>query len=169
MTILSLITTPSAYACLLNEIREAKSTASSPISWAHTQQLPYLQAVVREGLRMWPPVGGLGYKLVPPEGDYINGFFVPGGTNIGHNFYGVGRSKLVWGEDANVFRPERWLLPEGEELKRMLAAVDTHFGHGKYGCLGKPIALMEIHKTIFEVCSYSHLVGLGRWIVLTFV
>lgn len=152
MTILSLIATPPAYAKLLAEIGSARAAASSPISWSHTQELPYLQAVVREGLRMWPPAGGLGFKLVPPAGDVVNGFFVPGGTNIGHNFFGVGRSRLVWGDDAAVFRPERWLLAEGDELRSMVAAVDTHFGHGKYGCLGKSIALMEIHKTIFEVC-----------------
>lgn len=162
MTILSLTATPSALARLLAEIRNAKDTAGSIISWAHTQQLPYLQAVVREGLRMWPPVGGLSYKLVPPGGDHLNGYFVPGGTNVGHNFYGVARSKSVWGEDADVFRPDRWLLPEGEELKKMMAAVDTHFGHGQFSCLGKPIALMEIHKTIFEVCLKHGMFGSNK-------
>jgi cytochrome P450 len=153
MTLLSLITSPPSYAALLDEIRVAQKTAATPISWAHTQRLPYLQAVVREGLRMWPPVGGLGFKSVSPNGDIVNGLFVPGGTVLGQNFFGVGRSKEVWGPDADVFRPERWLDSRGEELSRMVAAVETTFGHGKYSCLGKQIALMEIHKTIFEVCS----------------
>lgn len=100
---------------------------------------------------MWPPVGGLGFKQVPPAGDTINGFFVPGGTQIGQGFYAVGRSKRVWGADADVFRPERWLVAEGDELKSMVAAVDTNFGSGKYACLGKQIALMELHKAVFEV------------------
>jgi cytochrome P450 len=151
MIILSLITNPTAYAALIAEIRQSASTVSIPISWAQTQTLPYLQAVVREGLRMWPPVAGLGFKQVPPEGDTINGFFVPGGTQVGQGFYAVGRSRLVWGEDADVFRPERWLLAEGDRLRDMIAAFDTHFGHGKYSCLGKPIALMEIYKAVFEV------------------
>ncbi|KAF4991133.1 hypothetical protein FDECE_14136 [Fusarium decemcellulare] len=151
MIILSIITNPPACASLIAEIRQFASSVSTPISWAQTQTLPYLQAVVREGLRLWPPLGGLGFKQVPPEGDTINGFFVPGGTQIGQGFYGVGRSRLVWGADADVFRPERWLLAGENELRRMTAAVDTHFGHGKYGCLGKPIALMEIHKAVFEL------------------
>lgn len=100
---------------------------------------------------MWPPVAGLGFKQVPPEGDTINGFFVPGGTQVGQGFYAVGRSRLVWGDDADVFRPERWLLADEDRLRDMAAALDTHFGHGKYSCLGKPIALMEIHKAVFEV------------------
>lgn len=151
MIILSLITNPISYTSLVAEIRNVAASLSTPISWNETQTLPYLQAVVREGLRMWPPVGGLGFKQVPPEGDTINGYFVPGGTQIGQGFYAVGRSKLVWGEDADVFRPERWLVAEGDELKRMVDALDTHFGHGKYSCLGKPIALMEIHKAVYEV------------------
>lgn len=151
MIILSIITNPPAHASLLAEIRQHVSSVSTPISWSQIQTLPYLQAVVREGLRMWPPLAGLGFKQVPPEGDTINGFFVPGGTQIGQGFHAVGRSRLVWGEDADMFRPERWLLAEESELKRMIAAWDTHFGHGKYVCLGKPIALMEIHKAVFEV------------------
>lgn len=100
---------------------------------------------------MWPPVGGLGFKTVPPEGDYLNGYFVPGGTEIGQGFHGVGRSKAVWGADADVFRPERWLFARDDRLRDMTNAVDTHFGHGKYSCLGKPIAIMELHKAVFEV------------------
>ena len=61
-------------------------------------------------------------------------------------------TKLVWGEDADVFRPERWLLAGQDRLREMIAAFDLHFGHGKYSCLGKPIAFMEIHKAVFEVC-----------------
>ncbi|KAH7256395.1 cytochrome P450 [Fusarium tricinctum] len=154
MIILSLITNPTAYAALIAEIRQSASAVNTPISWAQTQALPYLQAIVREGLRMWPPVAGLGFKQVPPEGDTINGFFVPGGTQVDQGFYAVGRSHLVWGEDADSFRPERWLLAEGDRLRDMIAAFDTHFGHGKYSCLGKPIALMEIHKAVFELIKH---------------
>ncbi|KAF4343210.1 pisatin demethylase (cytochrome P450) [Fusarium beomiforme] len=114
MVILSLITSPIAYRSLIAEIRKVSPSVSNPISWAQTQTLPYLQAVVRKGLRLWPPVAGLGFKQVPPEGDTLNGFFVPGGTEVGQGFYTVGRSRLVWGDDADVFRPERWLLA-GEE------------------------------------------------------
>jgi hypothetical protein len=48
--------------------------------------------------------------------------------------------------------PERWLLEKDE--KKMSEMNRTHeliFGYGKYQCLGKPIALMEISKVVFEV------------------
>lgn len=151
MILLSLATAPYQHRALLDEIQRVSSTVDSPISWNQTQQLPYLQSVIREGLRMWPPIAGLGFKRVPPGGDVINGYFVPAGTEIGQGFLAVGRSKAVWGEDANVFRPERWLVADDVQLKGMLAAVDTHFGAGKYSCMGKPIAMMELHKAVFEV------------------
>lgn len=150
MTLLALITNPPAHTALLTEIRSV-ITISPVISWSDIQSLPYLQAVVSEALRMWPPVAGLGFKTVSPEGDSLNGYFIPGGTEIGQGFHGVGRSKAVWGPDADVFRPERWLRAGGEELRKMKNAVDLHFGHGKYSCLGKGIALMELHKAVFEV------------------
>jgi cytochrome P450 len=153
MTVLCLINNPQAYRALQDEIYEAegRKDISEMVTEAETRNLPYLQAVIRESLRMYPPVTGLGFKQVPQGGDTLCGYFVPGGTQIGHNFYGLGRSKRVWGADADVFRPERWLVAEEDELKKMDAAVDLDFGHGKYSCLGKPIAMMELSKTIVEV------------------
>ncbi|UKZ75590.1 hypothetical protein TrVFT333_003278 [Trichoderma virens FT-333] len=128
MTLLSLITSPPAYSALIDEIRRA----SPPPPHVASSRRPRLQDRA-------------------PEGDYLNGYFVPGGTEIGQGFHGLGRSKAVWGPDADVFRPERWLAAQGDALRDMTNAVDTHFGYGKYSCLGKPIALMELHKAVFEL------------------
>jgi cytochrome P450 len=94
----------------------AAASASVPITDAEARKLPYLQAVIKEGLRIWPPVVGLMTKEVPPGGDEINGMFIPGGTFIGYCAFGIFRDRKIWGEDADVFRPERLL--EGEREKR---------------------------------------------------
>ncbi|ORY70305.1 cytochrome P450 [Pseudomassariella vexata] len=153
MTLLCLISTPSAYNGLQKEIDQAiqKGWISSPISEPEAKQLPYLQAVIREGLRMYPPVTGMGSKQVPPGGDMINGHFLPEGTQVGTNTFGLMRSKDIWGKDADVFRPERWLEASEAELKVMNTVVDMIFGHGKYACLGKPIAMMELNKVYVEL------------------
>ncbi|KAK0625530.1 hypothetical protein B0T17DRAFT_276244 [Bombardia bombarda] len=70
-TFLALILTPVAYAALQKEIDDkiASGDISTPIiTNLEIQSLPYLQAVVLEGLRMWPPTTGFGSKQVPPGG-----------------------------------------------------------------------------------------------------
>lgn len=155
-TLLALISTPSVYATLQKEIDESVSSGrvSRPvIRDVEAQALPYLQAMIREGYRTWPSVVGLGSKQVPKGGDSICGFHVPEGTQVSHNYSGVMRLKEVFGEDADVFRPERWLEEEAdaERLKLMNSVLELAFGNGKYQCLGKRIALMELNKIFFEV------------------
>ncbi|KAI1167081.1 cytochrome P450 [Nemania serpens] len=153
MTLLCLLTNPSAYSVLQREIDDAVSAGklSNPIADSEARNMPYLQAVIREGLRFYPPVLGLGSKQVPKGGDVINGYFVPEGTQIGMNFFGLMRSKETWGSDADTFRPERWLEADADRLRRMNTIVDLDFGFGKYQCLGKPIAMMELNKIFVEL------------------
>jgi cytochrome P450 len=159
-TLLFIITNPRIYATLQAEIDNAVKTdgkISSPVirdmEWRH---LAYLQAVIKEGLRIWPPVTGMMSKFSPPGGDEfdVDGerVFIPGGTNIGWASWGIHRNKAVFGEDAELYRPERW-LDEGnqEKLERMRKVVDLNFGYGKYYCLGRQVALSELHKVVFEV------------------
>ena len=83
--LLFVITTPRVLWRLRAEIDEAEKNGniSSPIRDTEARALPYLQACIKEGLRMFPPVTGLFNKVVGPEGDVFNGMFLPGGTEIG--------------------------------------------------------------------------------------
>jgi cytochrome P450 len=100
---------------------------------------------------MHPPIPALLPKKVPPEGDTIHGVFVPGGTGIGYCAFGIQRNKSVFGEDAHFLRPERWLEASGAELQRMERTADLVFGSGKFQCLGKNVAMVELRKFFFEV------------------
>jgi len=103
---------------------------------------------------MWPPVLGLGFKEVPEGGDTINGYFLPAGTSVGYGAWGLHRSKALYGEDANVYRPERWTDTKDEEkLAAMNRSADLVFSYGKSGCLGKPVAFMELNKALTEVSN----------------
>jgi cytochrome P450 len=191
---LYLITHPRVCSKLRTEIDVGVSSGTAPaapgiVSDECLKSMPYLQAVVREGLRIHPPLSDVVPKKVPECGDtfIIEGktYHLPGGTNIGYNVWGVHHNKSMFGEDAEVFRPERWLLKEKDEasvnkLAAMRRTTEMIFGYGKYQCLGKPIAWLEITKVIFEVsdmvcrscvlvdvlCSSSDIL-IGRWPILT--
>jgi len=67
------------------------------------------------------------------------------------------RSKNIWGEDAEIFRPERWLEADETQLKLMNSVVELNFGSGKYQCLGKTIAFMELNKIFVEVSTQDQI------------
>ncbi|KAK1543408.1 hypothetical protein CPAR01_04041 [Colletotrichum paranaense] len=165
-TLLYIITNPRVHNKLLAEIlSKYNTTARRPIiSDAEARNLPYLQAVIKEGLRIFPPVAGLMAKQAPPEGDTWNGVFIPGGTRVGWSSWAMFRRPDVFGEDADEFRPERWLVGQGEDakeedgtagaaekkLREMEATIELIFSYGRYQCLGRPVALMELNKVFFE-------------------
>lgn len=159
MTLHYITTTPSVQARLLSEVNAAMAggRVSRPvIKDSEARALPYLQACIKEGLRMYPPVTGLLAKETPKEGAYIDGKFAPPGTWIAWNSWGMQRDQAIYGVDAEVFRPERWLPRDDSEaeqsrLERMTETVGLVFGYGRFGCLGKGVATMELNKGIIEV------------------
>lgn len=170
--LLYLMSHPRVLAKLRAEIDAAITTGKAPasqdvISDAEARQLPYLGAVIREALRVHPPVVNIFSRIVPDDGDLVivddKEYFLPGGTMIGYSAWSMHRNnRAVYGEDAEVFRPERWFvdvgIPEEEErLARMTKTNDMIFGYGRWVCLGRNIALLEIHKCIFELFKHFDL------------
>ncbi|KAK4153647.1 cytochrome P450 [Chaetomidium leptoderma] len=116
--------------------------------------LPYLSAVVKEILRWLPPAMDIATRVVPPGGDEWNGLALPPGTELGWNAIGIMRDSDVWGDDADQFRPERWIEAEADpdKLRDMNTVGDMVFGGtSRYQCLGRIVALMEIKKVLFEL------------------
>lgn len=100
---------------------------------------------------MYPPGTSLVLKKVPKGGDIINGRFVPEGTRIAHSVWTLMRSKSVFGEDVDIFRPEHWLDAHAERRAEMELTVDLGFGYGRWLCVGKVLAYMELNKVLVEV------------------
>ncbi|KAG5657686.1 hypothetical protein KAF25_007719 [Fusarium avenaceum] len=153
IVMLCLLTNPVAYRKLQQEIDNAISarSISSPITDTEARKLPYLQAIIQEGLRIKAPAAGPLFKQVPKEGDYIDGKFIPGGTQIGTSPFSIYHSKEVFGQDASIFRPERWLNADPARLEVMSETVSLVFSSGKWQCIGKPVAIMELNKIFVEL------------------
>ncbi|KAK7979952.1 hypothetical protein PG989_012409 [Apiospora arundinis] len=131
---------------------DAKGLLSHPVvQYDETKRhLPYLSACIRESLRVHPPIPNLFSRVTPsPEGKTIGGHHIPAGTEILSHAVVVQRDADAFGSRPNEFRPERWL--ESEERTARMDAYMYTFGMGLRGCLGKELALMELHKLVPEV------------------
>ncbi|KAJ6133778.1 hypothetical protein N7523_000100 [Penicillium sp. IBT 18751x] len=122
------------------------------VSVEQIQQLSYLDACIKEGLRLRPPATGYLQKEVPPGGDTLpDGRFIPGGTGIAYCAWGVMRSPEAFGPNAEIFHPERWLESSPEQLRLMKRHWELGFSTGKWRCLGKDVALLELQKVLVEL------------------
>ncbi|KAL5877151.1 hypothetical protein ACKVWC_006309 [Pyricularia oryzae] len=152
-TLLFIITNPAVYSRLQAEIdaAAAEGRISSPITDAEARALPYLQAVIREGLRMYPPATGLLPK-VSSKDEILCGKHIPAGTDVGWAVWPVMRDRGVFGDDADLFRPERWVEAAPEQWRVMDQTVMMDFATGsRWECLGKTIAMIELNKAYVEL------------------
>ncbi|TVY78358.1 Cytochrome P450 monooxygenase andK [Lachnellula suecica] len=127
------------------------SAENGVVTWAESQGLPYLDACIKESFRLHPAPGLPIERVVPAQGAEIAGHFIKGGTIVGCNAWVLHRRPEIFGEDVEVFRPERWIAGEGpEEEKRVkdMGATLLHFGMGARTCIGKNISLLEIYKLV---------------------
>ncbi|KAL1213876.1 Cytochrome [Cardamine amara subsp. amara] len=105
--------------------------------------LPYLQAVVKEGLRLHPPVP-LVLRTFQEECK-IGGFYVPENTALVVNGYAVMRDPDIW-EDPDEFKPERFIASSRSEKEDVLKFIA--FGSGRRGCPGTNLASIFIGTAI---------------------
>ncbi|KAL4799277.1 cytochrome P450 [Aspergillus venezuelensis] len=124
------------------------------IDAASAQQLPYLRAVIEEGLRIYPP-GSQGFPRISP-GAMIDGHWVPKGTEVYTSAFTVTHDEKNF-PDPFKFDPERWLDVNRQDVKE----ASQPFSLGPRGCLGRNFALMEINqilakgRVMFMLCGGS--------------
>ena len=105
------------YDKLVGEVMAAKF--SEMVQYNDTQNLPYFQACLKETMRIAPAVGLNITRKVPIGGAEIDGVKLSAGTAVAVNGWVLHRHKGVFGKDADVFRPERWLDSNKEKVKLM--------------------------------------------------
>ena len=110
---------------------------------------------------MHPPFGSMYERVVPDQGATICGRFVPAGTIVGCNPWVMHHNRDVFGEDADAYRPERWLISDKERLQQMHRTMHQ-FGGGEHICLGRHISYLEVFKLVpsllrmYEVSNISY-------------
>lgn len=157
-TLFQLLKNPASLQKLRDELRRA-NLPEIP-RYAEVSKLPYLHAVIREGMRVFSSATWPIERLVPAGGATIAGMFFPEGTSVGCLPGAVHRDARIYGEDARVYRPERWLTADREQLRQMEAS-HMGFSRGRRSCLGQHIAVLQMKKVIpalvmrFEVSVYT--------------
>lgn len=76
-----LLKNPDSLQKLTDEVRNAFSSAAD-MTLRSLARLPYLQACLDEALRLYPPVPGTLPRRVLPQGDIVNGQFIPGNVRL---------------------------------------------------------------------------------------
>ncbi|RDW81043.1 uncharacterized protein DSM5745_04600 [Aspergillus mulundensis] len=147
-TLYHLMRNPDTYKRLTDEVDAAYAGRSlqTPISYNAACTLPYLKACIQEAMRLHPAVGYHLPRVVPPGGATIAGVYIPEGYHIGINPAVVQYDKDVFGADADMFNPDRWLNGNGN-LERM-EKVMLAFGAGDTACIGKSVATCLVYKLI---------------------
>ena len=112
---------PRCYEAVRREIDEMDHAGglSDPITFAESNKMKYLQACMKEAMRLHPAVGQLLERVVPEGGATVAGVWLPEGTITGVNPWVVSRDRKVYGMDAEAYRPERWLEANPAEMKLM--------------------------------------------------
>lgn len=128
------------------------------ITFKESQNLPYLQACIKEGLRLCSATGLPLWREVPKGsgGIEIMGRYFPEGTEVGLNTWVAHYDEDIWGRDAAQYKPERWIDADAEKLK-MLDTFFMPFGLGSRTCIGRHISYLEMCKVVPMIVSQFEL------------
>nr|GEU37452.1 cytochrome P450 704C1-like [Tanacetum cinerariifolium] len=104
-------------------------------------KMHYLHATLTETLRLFPAIP-MASKRAEKDDVLPDGFKIKKGDGVGYMAYTMGRMTYIWGDDAEEFRPERWLhngvfLPE-------TPFKFTAFQAGPRICIGKDFAYRQM-------------------------
>ncbi|CAA0809510.1 cytochrome P450- family 704- subfamily A-polypeptide 2 [Striga hermonthica] len=141
---------PTVQEKLVKEVREAakldESSSIDEIAISFTEEaldrMHLLHAALSETLRLYPSIPSDG-KMCFADDTFPDGFSVKKGYLVSYVPYSMGRMKSLWGEDAEEFRPERW-LDENGVFQKQSSFKFTAFQAGPRICLGKEFAYRQM-------------------------
>ncbi|KAF5343165.1 hypothetical protein D9758_017051 [Tetrapyrgos nigripes] len=148
---------------LRQEILDARRD-NKDIPYDQLVSLPYLDAICRETLRLYPPVCNvfrhavqdtvipLSKPIVGLDGTAISELHIPKNTGVAVSILNANRNPVMWGLDVLEWRPERWLEPMPKEVvEAHIPGVYSHlmtFGAGGRSCIGFKFSQLEMKAVL---------------------
>ncbi|XP_050233965.1 cytochrome P450 704C1-like [Mercurialis annua] len=135
----------------VKEITDFAAFAAS-IDEEALEKMNYLHAAITETLRIYPAVP-VDAKICLANDTLPDGYSVKKGDMVSYQPYAMGRMKFIWGDDAELYKPERWLNHEGV-FQPESPFKFTAFQAGPRICLGKEFAYrqMKIFSAVLLGC-----------------
>jgi len=116
--------------------------SSRVVSDSDIPNLPYLQAIVKECLRVHPPGPLLSWARLAIHDVHVGDHFVPAGTTAMVNMWAITHDEKVWSE-PEMFKPERFIDEDVSIMGSNLKLAP--FGSGRRVCPGKAMGLATVH------------------------
>ncbi|KAF8908659.1 cytochrome P450 [Gymnopilus junonius] len=145
---------------LRREIQESRKEQNGDLTYDQLVNLPYLDAVCRETLRLYAPVSTMSrttrQDIILPlskpitglDGREMHDIFVPNNTNIIIGILASNRNPDIWGPDSLEWKPERWLEPlpkkvDEAHIPGVYSHLMTFLGGGR-ACIGFKFSQLEM-------------------------
>lgn len=132
---------------LRREVDEHLQNGGDSIPFKVGNELPYLQAVIKEGMRLHAATGLPMWRVVPKQGLELEGVHFPAESEVGLNTWVAHYNEDVFGSDARAFRPERWLEEKDADK---LKAINAY-----YCPVGPPTPIMIMSTNICLANTHS--------------
>lgn len=108
--------------------------------------VPYISAIMREAMRLYPVIGSPAPRKVGDNGAHMCGYYLPPETEVGISHWSIGRNPKIYGDDAAAFRPERWTEEVSSETRKLRETGEVFFSNGAMMCTGRNLATLEVWK-----------------------
>nr|BAL05148.1 cytochrome P450 [Phanerodontia chrysosporium] len=150
---------PDTYDRLQAEVDKFYPPGEDSLDPSHLSDMNYLEAVISEGLRLFPavPSGSQRAPEIGTGGKLVGPYYIPEGTQTRIHFWSVHRDPRYFSR-PEAFWPDRWLIAEGLQAH---AAGDEPFVHnpnawtpfsfGPSNCVGKNLALQEMRMLLVHL------------------
>jgi cytochrome P450 len=152
---------PDVWATLYQEVDSTFPDGERPVSFEQLKNMKYLRAVLNESLRLYPIVPNNNRTALTdailPLGGGENGqspLFVPKGQIVGWDVYTLHRRKDIYGKDADVFKPERWLDSDDDKGFRPGWAY-LPFNGGPRTCIGRTLHSLLTRLSVWHMLTSS--------------
>ncbi|TCD68353.1 hypothetical protein EIP91_010991 [Steccherinum ochraceum] len=149
-----LIQDPHSYKKLQNEVDTFYPPGDSALDCKYHSQMPFLEAVINESLRLYPLIPTGSQRATKGDGLALNSCYIPPNTSVRLHTWTIHRDPRNFSPNPDGFWPDRWLIAEdpssykGPEPFVHNTTAFIPFSYGPANCAGKNLALKELRMVL---------------------